>query len=87
MPFARNLRQPAAERRQRLVVADDGQTEFTLEVAPRADSSGDWMLHVVFNSVPQHYGTDFTVDGTTLTWESAVPLEEGEVLDVTIWPA
>ena len=51
---------------------------FTLESEPRLDDTGDPLLEVKLNGVPQTIVSDYTLEGVTVTWVSEVVLAEGD---------
>jgi len=69
------------------IVASAGVADYALPAVPAVDSDGDPMIQVNYLSTVQLRGVDFTLAGATLTWIGAVPLADGEILEVWYVPA
>ena len=62
-----------------LLISTDGQTVFTLSQQPDNPS----LVLVTVNGAKYTYGADFTILGTTLTWQNVLfPLETTDCLEI-----
>lgn len=56
--------------------------QYTLPEEPILDDDGDPIVVVKLNGVSATKNTDFTINGTVITWISNIVLEQNDILEV-----
>lgn len=62
-------------------IAQTPANQYTLSNAPQFDDDNDPLLVVKLNGVTATRGTDYTLNGTVITWLGVISLEQGDILE------
>jgi hypothetical protein len=63
-------------------VAQQPLLQYTLQEEPQVDDDGDSILVVKLNGVTATKGSDYTINGTIITWVSQIDLEHNDILEI-----